>query len=85
MPFYCMGQVYKGLEKYDKLNNIAYFIVLLIIQTLLMHKFKNLTYNLNLLSFMLLYTILGISVPLLVKYFYEKTINKYKDKKEVKS
>ena len=178
MPFYCMGQVYKGLEKYDKLNNIAYFIVLLIIQTLLMHKFKNLTYNLNLLSFkhnyivymlasitgimfwlrvssilekyignnkiinyignntyaimmhhvfvffiintgiyyinkitglfgkfdinaykstvwyvydssnaslMLLYTILGISVPLLVKYFYEKTINKYKDKREVKS
>lgn len=36
-------------------------------------------------SLMLLYTILGISVPLLVKYFYEKTINKYKDKKEVKS
>ena len=51
MPFYCMGQVYKGLEKYDKLNNIAYFIVLLIIQTLLMNKFNNFTYNLNLLSF----------------------------------
>lgn len=51
MPFYCFGQVYKKFEKYDKLNNTIYFITLLIVQTILLQKFKDLTYNLNTLSF----------------------------------
>lgn len=51
MPFYCIGQLYKKIEKYDKLNNIIYFSLIIIIQVVMLQKFKNLTYNLNILLF----------------------------------
>ena len=51
MPFYAIGQIYKWLEKYDKLNNIIYFIAILLIQIILLQKFGDLSYNLNILTF----------------------------------
>lgn len=51
MPFYSIGQIYKSLEKYDKLHNIPYFLILLLIQTVLIQKFGDLSYNLNILNF----------------------------------
>lgn len=51
MPFYSIGQIYKKIEKYDKLNNIAYFLILLVIQVIMIQKFGNVGYNLNLLTF----------------------------------
>lgn len=51
MPFYCLGQIYKRFEDYDKLNNIAYFIILIFVQAILIQKFTDITYNLNLLTF----------------------------------
>ena len=50
-PFYCLGQIYKDLEKYDKLNNIAYYIILIIVQAILLQKYVDLTYNLNTMTF----------------------------------
>ena len=51
MPFYAIGQVYKKVEQYDRLNNIAYFIIILLIQLVLIQKFGNIKYNLNTLTF----------------------------------
>ena len=50
MPFYCMGQIYKRIEKYDNLNNIVYFSIIIIIQVIMLQKFKSLSYNLNTLT-----------------------------------
>lgn len=51
MPFYSIAQIYKKIEKYDKLNNIAYFSILLVIQVIMIQKFRKVGYNLNLLTF----------------------------------
>lgn len=51
MPFYCIGQIYKRIEKYDNLNNIVYFSIIIIIQAIMLQKFKDLSYNLNTLKF----------------------------------
>lgn len=51
LPFYAIGQVYKKFEKYDiKISNITYFVSIILIQCVLLQKYK-LTYNLNLLTF----------------------------------
>lgn len=44
------GQIYKRFEKYDKINNYAYFAFIILIQCILLQKF-NLSYNLNILHF----------------------------------
>lgn len=51
MPFYCMGQIYKKLEKYDKLNSVIYFSIILLIQIIMLQNFKTIGYNLNVLTF----------------------------------
>lgn len=51
MPFYSIGQIYKSLEKYDKLNSIIYFFIILFTQIILIQKFGDLSYNLNILTF----------------------------------
>ena len=84
MPFYALGQIYKDIEKYDKLNNYAYFIILIVIQAILLQKFKNLKYNLNTLYFKhdyivyIISSITGISFWLRISRILEKYIGNNK-------
>jgi fucose 4-O-acetylase-like acetyltransferase len=47
MPFFALGQIYKKMEKFDLLNNIPYFLIIIILQTILISKYGNITYNLQ--------------------------------------
>lgn len=61
MPLYSIGQIYKSMEKYDKLHNIIYFSIILLIQIVLIQKFGDLSYNLNILTFEYNYIVYLIS------------------------
>jgi len=61
MPFYAIGKIYKKVEKYDKLNNTLYFSIILLIQLVVLQKFGNIKYNLNILTFKYNYIVYFIS------------------------
>lgn len=46
LPFYHLGYLYKNkIEKYDTLNNVAYFAVLFVVQFVILFLYPNVTYS----------------------------------------